>query len=329
MAVKTDFYCQRSKLKTPLKANWKILELSTFGRKKSNRTKQGPSYRFAQITRKAVEVWLKKTSQRPRKILYPKCCHPRINLSVCYISRWCFPVAFKIFNMQFYPWDVTPWRWCLLTQQIISAWIFSLISPYVEISSAFHHCCATGSRWFWGSYLCPWVHLSLENNPVLQHLRNCSGTQSLFTQRLTPATQHSRAKRHCQHCQVQVLGAAVQPHGLQTLTPLTPVQPLGKSQRGTGRNESSICTAKTFHAWTKQQLLSEGQFFCKTQGPTESFLIKFKDSSGNIHVKTYTGKNVGLTDVSFATLLCNGTVQSKSTSPQCVFSERKGKNKQI
>lgn len=74
------------------------------------------------------------------------------------------------------------------------------------------------------------------------------------------------AKQHCQHCHVQVLGPAEQPHGLQTPTPLPPVQPLGKSEGGTGRNESSICTVKTFCVWTKQQLLSESQFFCKTHG---------------------------------------------------------------
>lgn len=86
--------------------------------------------------------------------------------------------------MQFYPWDVTLWRWYLLTQQIISAWIFSLTSAHVRISSAFHHGRATDSTWFWASYLFSWVHMSLENNPVLEHLRNCSGTKSLFSRQI-------------------------------------------------------------------------------------------------------------------------------------------------
>lgn len=97
-------------------------------------------------------------------------------MSVCYISRCCFSVAFEIFNVQFYSWDATLWRWHLLTQQIISAWIFSLISAYVRLSAAFHYYSAVKPRWVWGSYPYPWVHMSLQHNPALEHLRKRSGT---------------------------------------------------------------------------------------------------------------------------------------------------------
>lgn len=115
-----------------------------------------------------MEEWFKKTSQSPREVLYPKYCHPRINLSVCYISRWCFPVAFKIFDMQFYPWDVTLWSLYLLTQQIISAWIFSLTSACVRISSAFHHDCATDSVGFWEG-------LSISSGSHVTGEQSCAG----------------------------------------------------------------------------------------------------------------------------------------------------------
>lgn len=112
--------------------------------------------------------------------------------------------------------------------------------------------------------------MSLEKNSVLDHLRNCSGIEPLFSQRLALATQHNR-KIALPALPRSVLGPAEQPHGLQTPTPLTPVQPLGKSEAGTGRNESSVCTVNTFCVQTKQQLLSERQF-CKTHGLTESYL---------------------------------------------------------
>lgn len=98
-----------------------------------------------------------------------------------------------------------------------------------RISSAFHHDCAADSMGFWGGYLYPEVHMSLENNPVLEHLRKGSGTEALCSGRFVLGTEHSS----------ETALPALPSSGpwtswaaswASTLTPLTPLQALGKSE---------------------------------------------------------------------------------------------------
>lgn len=250
----------------PLKANWKILELSPFGRKKSNRTKQGLSYRFAQITRKAVEEWLKKTSQRPRKILYPKYCHPRINLSVCYISRWCFPVAFKII------WHAALPLRCDTVKMVPSYPTDHLCMDF-QSHLCFHEDFICLSAWL----CCSFSGILRELSTALEsscHQRTTLGWSISGTAqgpgpssgRCSQWPQSSRAKWHCQ---VQVLGAAEQPQGLQTDT--TGTFSLWGRQREAQRETRAAFALLNWKMSSVSQATApcRGTILLQTQGLTE------------------------------------------------------------